>query len=239
MIRLIFTALALIIFFILTLPLWIIVRIIRIWNPILAAKIGQPIVKWGFKFVLIPTGVKIEATGLENVPKEPVLFCANHRSFVDVPVFYTTVPNLTGIVSKKEIRKVPFLSWWMIVLNCIFLDRSDVKQALKTILKGVDNIKAGTSMCIMPEGTRVHDEEMLPFKEGSFKMAEKTGCPIVPVAMWKTDEVLELHMPWIRAHKVKIHYCEPIMVSELSRDEQKHVGAMARTAIENALKEMK
>ncbi len=239
MIRLIFAFLSLVLFFIVTLPVYIVLRIIRIWNPTAAAKVGQPIVKWGFKFVMFGAGITVETSGLENVPKEPVLFCTNHRSIADIPVFYTTVPNRTGIIAKKEIKKVPFLSWWMELLNCLFLDREDVKQALKTILKGVDNIKAGSSMCIMPEGTRAHGEEMLPFKEGSFKMAEKTGCPVVPVAIWKTDEILELHMPYVKAQHIKIHYCEPIMVSELSKDELKHLGASARERIAEALETMK
>ncbi len=239
MIRLILVILALLLFFLVTLPVYLVLRIIRHWSPTAAAKAGQPIVSAGFKLVLLAAGVSVDVSGLENVPDEAVLFCTNHRSFFDIPIFYTTVPARTGIIAKIEIKKVPFLSWWMTLLNCLFLDRSDVKQALKTVLKGIDNIKNGSSMCIMPEGTRVHEEEMLPFKEGSFKMAEKTGCKVVPVALWKTDEIFELHMPWIKGSHVKIHYCEPIDMSALEKEEKKHVGIIARERIANAIEEMK
>ncbi|MBO7402590.1 MAG: 1-acyl-sn-glycerol-3-phosphate acyltransferase [Lachnospiraceae bacterium] len=239
MIRLVLVILSLVLFFIVTLPIYLVLLILKRWFPAAASKAGQAVVSAGFKVVLFAAGVKVEATGLENVPEEPVLFCANHRSLADIPVFYTTVPTRTGIVSKKEVKKVPFLSWWMSLLNCLFLDRSDVKQALKTILRGVDNIKNGSSMCIMPEGTRVHDEEMLPFKEGSFKMAEKTGCPVVPVAIWKSDEVFELHAPKVKGCTVKIHYCEPILVGELSKEEQKHIGILARERIAYEIRNMK
>ncbi len=239
MIRFVLVILALVLFFVVTFPVYLILLVLRKFFPQFVAKVGQPIVAAGFKFVLLAAGVKVIATGLENIPDEPVLFCGNHRSIADVPVFYTTVPVRSGIVAKKEIRKIPFLSWWMTLLNCLFLDRSDVKQALKTILRGVENIKNGSSMLIMPEGTRVHGDEMLPFKEGSFKMAEKTGCPVVPVAIWKTDEVFELHMPKVKGCTVRIHYCEPIRVSELPKEDQKHIGLLARERIAYEINNLK
>ncbi len=94
-------------------------------------------------------------------------------------------------------------------------------------------------MCIIPEGTRNHGDEMLTFKEGSFKMAEKSGCPVVPVAIWKTDEIFELHMPRVKGQKVRIHYCEPIIMSGRSGEEQKHVGILARERIAKALEQIK
>ena len=72
---------------------------------------------------------------------------------------------------------------WMKALYCLFLDRKDIKAGLKTILQGIEYIKRGISICIFPEGTRNRTDEMLPFKEGSMKIAEKTGCPIIPMAI--------------------------------------------------------
>lgn len=115
--------------------------------------------------------------GEENVPKdEPVLYIGNHRSYFDIIITYARCPGLTGYVAKSNMEKVPLLSIWMKRLHCLFINREDVKEALKTILAGIDNIKNGISMCIFPEGTRNKtDDLLLPFKEGSFKMAEKTG----------------------------------------------------------------
>ena len=71
--------------------------------------------------------------------------------------------------------KVPLLRLWMRYIHCLFLDRSNVKEGLKTILAGVDELKNGHSIWIFPEGTRNRGEEgsMLEFKEGSLKMADK------------------------------------------------------------------
>ena len=107
------------------------------------------------------------------------------------------------------------------------------------ILAGIEHIKNGTSICIMPEGTRNYEDEMLPFKEGSFKMAEKTGCPIVPIAMWKNDDILEAHFPWVKAKKVTVYYGEPIRIEELSKEEKKKVGVLVRSKIETMLTEIR
>ena len=235
MIRLILAVLGLLFYFIVTFPLYLVLLLIGVKRPYLRAKIGQTSVKWGFKVILALTGVKVKVRGLENIPKEAVLFVGNHRSFFDIPVIYSTVPLQTGFVSKMQIKKVPFLSWWMNCINCLFLDRDDVKQALQMILAGIEHIKNGTSICIMPEGTRNYEDEMLPFKEGSFKMAEKTGCPIVPIAMWKNDDIFEAQFPRVKAKTVTIYYGEPIRVDELSKEEKKRVGVLVRSRIEEML----
>lgn len=239
MIRLVLVALALVAYFIITLPLYLVLLLIGIKRPDIRAKIGQKSVKWGFKAILAVAGVKVRVRGIENIPKEAVLFVGNHRSFFDIPVIYSTVPLQTGFVSKMQVKKVPFLSWWMTCINCLFLDRDDIKQAMQMILSGIELIKKGTSVCIMPEGTRNYEDDLLPFKEGSFKMAEKTGCPIVPIAMWKNDDVFEAQFPKVRAKTVTVYYGEPIRISELEKEDRKRVGMLVRSRIEDMLKEIR
>ncbi len=73
-------------------------------------------------------------------------------------------------------------------------------------------------MFISPEGTRNSGEGLLEFKPGSLKMAEKTGCPIVPVAITNADKVFEDHLPWIQPYEMTIEYGEPILIHELSKE---------------------
>jgi len=181
--RLILAALFLLIFFIISIPLYLIEWIIGRFNHRAMVASSQKIVVGAFHVIHFISGVKKTVIGRNNVPKgEAVLYISNHRSYFDIPIAYSTVPTLTGFMAKKEIAKVPFVSYWMRYLQCLFLDRDDIKQGLKTILKGIDLIKAGYSVFISPEGTRSQGTEMLPFKEGSFKIAQKTGCAIIPVA---------------------------------------------------------
>lgn len=145
-----------------------------------AADISQlRIVQWGFRCVSFLSGIRLTVKGEENVPTDQaVLYIGNHRSFFDIVVTYARCPGLTGYISKDGVNKVPVLGIWMRRLYCLFLDRKDLKQGLKVILSAIDQVKSGISICIFPEGTRNKDAEhpdtLLPFKEGSFKIAQKT-----------------------------------------------------------------
>lgn len=194
-------------------------------------------VQWAFKVMLWIAGTKQIVIGEENVPKDqPVLYIPNHRSYFDILLIYSEVPGLTGFVSKDSMRKFPLLNHWMKKLYCLFLNRDNPREGLKTILQGIEQINHGISMCIFPEGTRnKEDGEMMPFKEGSLKMAEKTGCLIIPVALTNTAEIFENHVPWLRPCKVVIEYGTPIDPKALSKEEKKHLGAYCRERIQEML----
>lgn len=235
--RTILVVLFLVIYAIISIPLYLVEFIIGKISPHAKVRSSQFIVSNAFKIILFLSGTKSTIIGKENVPEEAVLFVSNHRSYFDVVLIYATTPHLTGFIAKKEMSHIPCLSRWMRFLNCLFLDREDVRAGLKTILQGIENIKNGYSMFIAPEGTRNHEKEMLPFKEGSFKLAQKSGCPIVPIALSNTDSIYENHSPWIRRSKVVIHYGNPIYMNELSKEDQKHIGAYVQESIRQMLLE--
>ena len=234
--RLILVVLFLSLFFIFSIPLYLIELIIGKINHRAMVASSQAIVRRALKIVLFLSGIKCTVIGQENVPKnEAVLYVANHRGYFDIPVAYSTVPTLTGFVARKEIAKIPFLSTWMRFLQCLFIDRENIKEGLKTILKGIEQIKAGYSVYISPEGTRSKGEEMRPFKEGSFKMAEKTGCPIVPVSLSNTEKAFESQQPWIKSTHVIIEYGKPIYLDTLDKDQRKFLGSYVQNIIKETL----
>lgn len=238
--RILGVVLSLSLFLIISIPVYFIALVIGLFNRRAKVSFSQKLAKICFTFVLFFAGTKRKVIGLENVPKnEAVLYAANHRGFADIPVGYITLPTLTGFVAKKEMSKIPLMSWWMRNLNCLFLDRDDLKAGLKTILKGVEYLKEGYSMFIMPEGTRSQATEMLPFKEGSLKMAEKTGCAIIPVAITNSDAVFERQAPRVKKATVIMHYGEPIYPNNLDKEQKKHIGAYVRDIIARMLEEDK
>ena len=199
------------------------------------------IVQWAFKVIVRLAGIELTVIGEENVPDEPVLFIGNHRSYFDIVMGYMTVPGLTGFIAKKEMIKIPLLNRWMDRMNCLFLDRSNIKEGLKPILAGIEKIKGGISMWIFPEGTRnpgENPEKLMEFHEGSLKIAEKSGCPVIPVAMVGTAEVFERHFPWIRPSHVIIEYGKPIYLKELPAENRKFPGAYTREIICSMIKEL-
>ena len=195
------------------------------------------IVQWGFRTILGIAGTEITVIGKENMPKEAALYVGNHRSYFDILLLYVQCEGLTGFVAKDSIEKVPSLRVWMRYLYCLFLNRSDAREGLKTILTAIEYVKKGISICIFPEGTRNDGEElsMLPFKEGSFKIATKTGCPIVPVSINNSAEIFENHVPALRKTHVVIEYGKPIYPNELSKEELKNIGAYCQNIIQETI----
>ena len=193
-------------------------------------------VQGAFKFILWITGVKITVIGEENVPKDQaVLYVGNHNSYFDILMTYSRCPDLTGYVAKVEMLRYPLLRDWMKALYCLFLDREDMRAGLKTILQGIEYIKNGISICIFPEGTRNRTDKMLPFKEGSMKMAEKTGCLIIPMAITNSAEIFERHLPFIKPARVILEYGTPIDPRTLSKEEKKFLGSYTQKKIQEML----
>ena len=184
------------------------------------------IVNSAFRTVIKIAGVKETVLGIENVPKdEAVLFVGNHNSILDILIAYPRMKGITGFVAKSELSKIKGLAMWMGFMQCVFIDRDDMKASLKAILTCIDHVKEGTSIAIFPEGTRSKDGNMLPFKDGSFKIAAKTGCKIVPFVQNNTRSAFEAQAPKIRSTKTVLEFCEPIDLSTLSGEDRKHIGA--------------
>lgn len=190
-----------------------------------------------FKLMLKITGAEITVIGEENVPDEPVLFIGNHRSYFDILLTYSRCKRLTGYVAKKEMLRYPLLRNWMQRLYCLFLDRENPREGLKTILQAIDYVKNGISICIFPEGTRNDGEEgsMLPFHSGSFKIAEKSGCAIIPISMNNTAEIFENHLPRVKKTHVIIEYGKPIYMKDMDREQKKHIGEYCQNIIRETI----
>ena len=234
MIRFIVVALFVGLFLVLSIPIMIVEWIIGKFNMDVKSKSSLAIVNWAFRVVRVLCGTKVIIKGLENVPTDTaVLYVGNHRSFYDIILTYPKVPRPTGYVAKREMLKVPLLSVWMKYLHCLFLDRENVKEGLKTILEAVEKAKSGISICIFPEGTRNKTADtFLPFHEGSFKIAEKAGIPIVPMTIVNSAAIFEDHFPKIKKATVIIEYGTPIDIKQLSKEERKLIGNTVKSVIE-------
>ncbi len=236
MIRFLITASFVVLFLIIGSPLLLIEYLIGKSNPDRKSRSSLRIVQWAFRCVMFLSGVRLTAAGLENIPDgQPVLYVANHRSYFDIVIGYTLVKGECGFVAKKEMEKIPLLSNWMRNLHCLFLDRENIKEGLKTILAAIDSVKKGVSIWIFPEGTRSKEAGMLPFKEGSFKIAEKSGCPIIPVAISHTADIFENHFPRVKKTHVTFTFGEPIQTSQLTKEEKKALGVRVQKTIEEML----
>ncbi len=233
MTRFLLTVCFVVLFLIGSIPLLIAEWIIGKFNMDIKNKSSLAIVNWGFRVCLFLAGTEIDVRGEQNVPKnEPVLYICNHRSFFDILLTYVRVPGPTGYIAKKEMLKWPLLVNWMKNLHCLFLDRSDIKQGLTVVLTAIEKIKSGISICIFPEGTRNKDKHtFMEFHEGSFKIATKTGCPIVPITLYNSAGIFEDQFPKIVKTRVVLEYGKPFYVKDLPGEDQKRVGAYTQNII--------
>lgn len=236
MIRFILVTLTLLLYLILGIPVLLIEWGISKWNPHFRDISCLRMVQAAFKLILWLTGADITYIGRENIPKDQaVLYISNHNSYFYILLTYSQCPGLTGYVAKAEMLKAPLLRDWMKRLYCLFLDRSNIRAGMQTILTGIEYIKKGISIFIFPEGTRSKDGKMQPFKEGSMKVASKTGCPIIPIAITGSAEIWENHMPKIKPCRVIVEYGAPIRPKELTKDEQKFLGSYTQQKIQEML----
>lgn len=219
MFRFIIAALWTTFFLLLSIPVLLVELVIGIFAPIKRAHSSQKIICFAFKVLVKIAGTNLIIKGLDNIPKDtPCLLVPNHRSIFDIIITYPLYEMPVSFVAKRETKKIPVFSFWMALMNCQFLDRKDLRKGLKVILKCVDLVKKGSSICIFPEGTRNKGTDPLqPFHNGSLKISEKSGCPIVPVVINNSEMIFENQFPKIKKATVIVEYLPAITVSDLSK----------------------
>ncbi|NEU06001.1 MULTISPECIES: lysophospholipid acyltransferase family protein [Clostridium] len=191
------------------------------------------------KFLLKATGLNIIVKGKENEIEGPCLYVSNHQSIVDIPLIFSVVEKPLGAVAKKELEKIPVLSYWCKAIGCVFLDRENPREGIKAIQRGTENLKNGQSMLIFPEGTRSKNGQIGEFKKGSLRMAIKSGMPIIPVTVKGTYKIYEGYKDAKKENKdciCIIH--EPIYTKDLSKDELNGLVEKCQDIIDNTLKKL-
>ena len=237
MIRFLCVALFVVLFLILSIPLLLFEWLLGKISPKAQDLSSLRIVQWAFRRVLAMTGAEVTVLGTENIPDEAVLFIGNHRSYFDILLSCVHFRRPTGFIAKDSMASIPLLSSWMRLIHCHFLNRSSTREGLKTILAAMEEIRQGVSVFIYPEGTRdkCGPDQVQHFREGSFKIATKTGCPIVPVTVANSDQIFERHIPFIRKARVVLEFGAPILPEALSPEEQKHIGPYFQSLIQRTL----
>jgi 1-acyl-sn-glycerol-3-phosphate acyltransferase len=171
---------------------------------------------WARQMVALAGG-RVEVRGLENLPaRGGVLFVANHQGAFDIPLLIGFLPGLKGFVSKKENFRLPIVSTWMRLLGCVVIDRGDLRQSARAIARGVARLKAGRSLVIFPEGTRSQSGSIHSFKEGSFKLATRSGAMIVPLTIDGSHLLFEARGHRITPGLIRLHVHPPIAAGERS-----------------------
>jgi len=189
------------------------------------------------KFILKIAGAKVTVKGADNIPKDKtVLFVSNHQSNFDIPLLMACIDVPKGFIAKKELENWPFISKWMRHIHCIFMDRSNLRKSAEAIVDGIKLLKSGYSMVIFPEGTRSKGKPVDEFKAGSFKLATKSKCPIIPLTINGTYKLLEANNNRVKSAEIELIIHEPIDVTKLSSEEVNDLHNTVHTIVSNGYK---
>ena len=175
-------------------------------------------------------GVQLIVEGRENIPAGgPVVFVGNHRSYFDIPLVLVSFDRPHGILAKEELARIPLLSRWMHLLGCVYVQRDDVRGSVQALKDAAAVVRGGDSFTIFPEGTRYKGEEggVGEFKAGAFRIAIKTGVPVVPVAISGARGLYESHNYIVHPGTVRVSILPAIHTAGMSKDEQRQLPEAA------------
>lgn len=150
-------------------------RIIRLWTKLLLILAFCPV-----KVIKNPNPSKAK----------PLIYAANHFSYVDSVILLSILPAGTLFIGKKELQKWPIISNIINKLNFITVDRWDFSQNIEDAKHIQNEIRSGHSILIYPEGTFTYASGLRPFKSGAFQLACDTHAPICPIALKNTRKIL-------------------------------------------------
>lgn len=182
------------------------------------------------------SGSTVEVIGKENLLlDQTVVYISNHQGNFDIPLLITSIDQTIGFISKIEAKKIPVIKTWMELIHCVFIDRSTLKSSAAAIIEGINEVKRGHSLVIFPEGTRSKGDQVGEFKHASFKLATKTGVPIIPITIDGSYKIMEKnHNKIVPAHvKITIHPAVP--TANLSKEEIQKLPDQVADIITNAL----
>jgi 1-acyl-sn-glycerol-3-phosphate acyltransferase len=185
------------------------------------------------RLVLASALVRLRREGADRIPGErPVVFMANHESWLDLPALGASIPVQVRFVAKRWLFSVPFFGWAISSMGFIPVDRPHRRTATRSFEKAATRIRAGRSLLIHPEGTRTSTDSLLPFQRGGFLIALKSGVPIVPVGIEGARGCLPRHGYLLRPGTITVRFGDPILTAGRGVTARGELMDSVRTAIE-------
>lgn len=184
-------------------------------------------------------GIKINLINGERLDTLPAILISNHQSALDILILGRIFPKGCVVTSKKSLKYVPILGWFMALSGTFFLDRSNREKSVKTLKKALANLKKEKrGLFVFPEGTRSHctTPDLLPFKKGAFHLAQQAELPIVPVVVSVTSSLINAATRTFERGEITIKVLEPVSTKGLKQED---VGAFSNKIRDSMLEELK
>ena len=148
-------------------------------------------------------------------PRRPYVVVANHESFVDI-LLISHLPWEMKWFSKVELMRIPIMGWDMWLAGDIPILRGTRKSAVEAMRRCRTILGQRVSVILFPEGTRSVDGQLLPFKDGAFRLAIDSGVPILPLVVCGTGTALRKHDWRVNPARAEVRVLEPIETTGLT-----------------------
>ncbi|MCU1389277.1 MAG: putative acyltransferase [Ilumatobacteraceae bacterium] len=163
-------------------------------------------------------------------PRRPYIIVSNHESFVDI-LLISHLPFEMKWLSKVEMFKIPAVGWLMAMADDIRLSRGEISSATDAMNQCKDRLAKRVSVLIFAEGTRSTTGELGKFKNGAFRLAIETGCPILPIAVSGCHTALRPKDWRLGYSTAEVRVLEPIEVEGLTMRDTYMLRDKTRAAI--------
>jgi 1-acyl-sn-glycerol-3-phosphate acyltransferase len=174
-------------------------------------------------------------------PRHPYIAVSNHESYADI-FLISHFPWEMKWLSKDTIFKIPVMGWMMRMAKDIPIKRGKRESVVSALQGCRDRLGRRVSVMIFPEGTRSHTDDLLPFKDGAFKLAIESGVPILPIAVAGTRYCMAKGSFAFRRARAKARVLAPIPTTGLTsadlpalRDRTRDVIDAARRVLQREL----
>ena len=140
--------------------------------------------------ILLILSSKTVTTGQENIEKgKSYILISNHLSYLDIPSLFKVIPLNLHFIAKQELKKAPFLGWYMRATGMIFINRGNNVEARQSLKDAGELIAKGKTVLIFPEGTVSESGEIMRFKKGGFNLALESKVEILPISIKGTNNI--------------------------------------------------
>ena len=179
------------------------------------------------------SGARLTVHGGENLRRHPVaVYAANHTSYMDTPVLFSTLPFQFRILAKKELWTMPFIGWHLDRSGQIPVDTVSANSTVSSLGSGVRALRAGMPLFVFPEGGRTLDGNMQPFLAGAAFLAIRAQVPLVPIALSGVYDLLPIHTRHFYPGDITLTVGEPISTAGLTIRQTDELNTRLRGAID-------
>ena len=172
--------------------------------------------------------------GKENIPEETCCFYSNHMGAADPLLYFEALEKPVTFVAKKEIEKLPFVGRVFKSIDGQFLDRGDLKQSLRVMMRVQESLsKKEINWVVFPEGTRNKDHmgKLLPFHHGTFRAAMKAKAPLVPTVVFGSFRILHTKHNFKR-YPTYIKFLKPIYPEEYEGKTTEEIAKIVESRVQ-------